>query len=267
MGRWASWLVLSASIAAHAHAQSEPAPETATASAPADPFEIPETLPTTTTSPTPEPAATAAETPPAPEAPVTPPSSPHAAPTIPAAYDPEQAHPPTQEPDPVAELAITLNGVLSFSSTTTPSVATSADLVVGIGSRAWIGLGLSVAYNEQRTPAFPGSPEVRSVTTALAIPLILQFYLDNPRLGAAVPTLRVLLSGNWSESPRNPGPSLQYGGASAAVLAGITWMGASWIALRVLGGLQGGARAAYVGPVDIQVNVDVIAFVSAVIRL
>jgi hypothetical protein len=61
-------------------------------------------------------------------------------------------------------------------------------------------------------------------------------------------------------------PSTQLVTGQLAVLGGITWMAASWLALRIIGGINGGFGVNTVGPVSIVGNAGVQALVSAVVR-
>lgn len=190
------------------------------------------------------------------------------APPSPQAYDAELAPlsvPPP--PDPGFEIAIAMNANLVLVGGVTPSIATTTDLLIGIDPRAWIGFGLAVSYLEQRTPSFPGVPEMRFVTTTVAVPLLFQYYFAHPELGAAVPTFRLRVAGTWSETPNTPNPSTQSAGADLALYGGVTWMGASWLALRILGGVNTSFRATVVGPVSLTANVGVEALIAAVVRL
>lgn len=169
--------------------------------------------------------------------------------------------------EPNVELALTLNGLLSFSGSTTPILVANADLVFAADPRVWLGLGIAFSYNESRSPAGFGVPEMKFVTSSVAVPLIFQYYFDMPHVGGAIPTLRVQLTPGWSETPvGSPTPSTQAATGSATILGGITWMAASWFALRVIGGVNGGFTANVVGPVNITGNIGVIAQISAVAR-
>ncbi len=185
------------------------------------------------------------------------------------AVDDERSVAPASAPpsDPDVELALTLNGLLSFSTTTTPVLVANADLVFALDPRVWIGLGIAFSYSEQHTMSFPGVPDMKFVTSSVSVPLILQYYFEVPHVGAAVPTLRLQLTPGWSESPVGPPvPSTQLVTGSAAVLAGITWMAVQWLAVRIIGGINGGFGVNVVGPVNIIGNIGVQALVSVVIR-
>lgn len=214
------------------------------------------------------------ETPPGYEAPTvpTPPRRTGPAPrrtVVAQAHDDElpSSTPAPAASDPSVELALTVNGLLSFSSTTTPVLVTNADLVFALDGRAWIGLGIAFSYSEQHTMGGFGVPDMKFVTSSISVPLILQYYFDTPHVGAAVPTLRVQLTPGWSETPvGSPTPSTQVVTGSVTLLGGVTWMAASWFALRIIGGVNGGFGVNVVGPVNILGNAGVQALVSAVVR-
>jgi hypothetical protein len=188
---------------------------------------------------------------------------------VPAPQDAERASAavtaPPHEPD--VELAITVNGLLNFGGTTTPVLVANADLVFALDPHVWFGIGIAFSYAEQHTIASPGIPDMKFVTTSVSVPLIFQYYFDTPRVGAAIPTLRVLATPGWSESPVGaPTPSTQVVTGTAAILAGVTWMATSWLALRIIGGVNGGFGVNVVGPINITGNVGVQALISLVTR-
>ncbi len=191
-------------------------------------------------------------------------------PPSPQAYDSElpalSLAPP---PEAGFEISIAMNPSLLVAGLggLAPSIATTTDLVIAIDPRAWFGIGLGISYVETRTMAFPNIPEMRFTTTTVSVPLLFQYYFSHPELGAAVPTLRLRAAGAWAETPNSPGPSNQMAGADLAIYGGVTWMGASWLALRILGGVNGSFRATLVGPISITANVGIEAVVAAVIRL
>jgi hypothetical protein len=206
-------------------------------------------------------------------APVTTPTSAtrRAAPPSPQAYDSELP-PLALGPPPEAgvEIMIAINPSLFFAGGLgglTPSISTTTDLLFALDRRAWLGFGLGLSYVEQRTMAFPGVPEQRFTTTAVTLPLLFQYYFADPSLGAAVPTLRLRVAGAWAETPNSPNPSIQTAGAELALYGGVTWMGVSWLALRILGGISSSFRATVVGPITITANVGIEALVAAVVRL
>lgn len=170
-------------------------------------------------------------------------------------------------PDPAVELALTINGLLSFSGTTTPVLVANADLVFALDPRAWIGLGIAFSYSEQHTTPSPGIPDMKFVTSSFSLPLIFQYYFDPPHVGAAVPTLRVQLTPGWSESPVGaPVAATQVVTGNATLLAGVTWLATHWLALRIIGGVSGGFGVNVVGPINITGNAAVMANVALVIR-
>lgn len=184
-----------------------------------------------------------------------------------AATTTEPAHEAPLAEDANVELALTINGLLSFSSTTTPVLVANADLAFALDPRAWIGLGIAFSYAEQHTTPSPGIPDMKFVTSSVSVPILFQYYFETPHVGAAVPTLRVLLTPGWSEAPVGSStPSTQVVTGSATVLAGITWLATHWLALRVIGGVSGGFGANVVGAINITGNASVQAQVSAVVR-
>lgn len=102
-------------------------------------------------------------------------------------------------------------------------LAPSADLAIGIDPRIALVIGGSVHASEQWVSA--------------QIPLLVQAYLAEPRLGSLVPTVRAGVVGIYS----GEGGLAAYGGGVRAS-GGVTWLAARWIALRLE---VGGAITAY----------------------
>lgn len=192
------------------------------------------------------------------------------------AVDDERAGAPATAPsagvaaDANVELALTLNGLVSFGGlggSAVPTLFGNVDMVFAATPHVWLGLGVAFSYTETHSPGGFGVPETKFVTSSVQVPIIFQYYFDTPHVGAAIPTLRVQLTPGWSETPAGPPtPSTQAVTGNLTLLGGVTWMAASWFALRIIGGLSGGFAVNTVGPISISGNTAVTALVSAVAR-
>lgn len=135
------------------------------------------------------------------------------------------------------------------------------DFVFAVDPRVFLGLGLSVSHSEY----FGTSP---STLNQVEVPLIAQVYLDTPRRGAAVPTLRVVPAFHWDSQEGVTGVEpREAAGGRLTLGVGVTWFAADWLALRLLGDVGASAIVAYRGPEGNAVSVFVAADVGVVVRL
>lgn len=144
------------------------------------------------------------------------------------------ADPPehSDEVSPSIELSLGISPTLGRMSeglgSITPWIAPRLDIGFAIDERIWFVLGGAFAYS---------SNDVSGDWLSVRIPLSIQIYLDDPRVGSVVPTLRAGVHGTWAESNgyRSYGLGVQASG-------GIAWIANRWIALRIeIGGYVSGS--------------------------
>lgn len=137
-----------------------------------------------------------------------------------------------------------------------------ADLVFAADRRTLLGLGLSIAHSELAGTSFMPT----TVSNRVRVPLIAQFYLDEPRRGQAVPTLRIVPSFFWSYAEGTSTPARLLGGGLAAGI-GITWFVLDFLAVRILADVGTSLAFSYEGPEANQVSAYIGANVGVVARL
>lgn len=136
-----------------------------------------------------------------------------------------------------------------------------ADFAFAATQRVFLGLGLAVSHSDT------GDASVTLRTDRVEVPLIAQFYFDDPRRGAAVPTLRIVPAFRWDERAGSTYPSYTSAGGRLDVAVGVTWFMVDWLALRFMGDVGASVSFAYQGPAASSAGVYVAADIGVVIRL
>lgn len=137
------------------------------------------------------------------------------------------------------------------------------DFVFLADARNAFGIGLAVARTEMDDLFGAGSESTR-----VEVPLIAQLYLEDPRRGAAVPTLRIMPSFRWESSEgSSTGAWRAAAGGRLELGVGVTWFILPWLALRFLGDVGATAIVYYEGIGGNVISAFVGANVGIVIRL
>ncbi|MDQ3037612.1 MAG: hypothetical protein M3Y87_34780 [Myxococcota bacterium] len=169
---------------------------------------------------------------------------------------PEPALPPPSAPS--AELSIGVSPMLGLGGL--------GGLANGVGLALVPSIDVALMLDPRVALVLGGQFSAQSAETfgsgvGVWVPLLLQVYLDEPRVGAIVPTIRVGIVAQYFGSE-----GFQAYGGGARLSGGVTWIADRWLALRLEVG--GGVDAMY-GEVDrwVQVSGSLDARGSVVIRL
>lgn len=132
-----------------------------------------------------------------------------------------------------------------------PWIAPRLDIGFAIDERVWLVLSGAFVYS---------SNNVSGDWLSMRIPLNIQVYLDDPRVGSVVPILRVGIHGTLSEST-----GYQSYGLGVQASGGIAWIASRWLALRIeIGGYVSGSAG---GNDEILVNGGFDALGALALRL
>lgn len=157
-----------------------------------------------------------------------------------------------------------LGGLAGSSGLAGLSVAGRTDFAFAASSRVFLGLGLSIEHVEQPSSATGN-------LNCVEVPLVAQVYFEDPSVGAAVPTLRIMPAFQWEEQTgTSMGMSIATRAAAGGRLSfgiGVTWFVMRWLALRFLGDVGASAILNYQGPNGNSVNVFVAADIGLVVRM
>lgn len=119
-----------------------------------------------------------------------------------------------------------LAGLAGLGNPFAPMIMPTFDVALALERRVWLVLGGGFSLMASDGETWSGA----------SVPVLVQVYLDEPRLGTVVPTLRVGVVGSFSSAAEQ-----LVLGLTARVSGGVTWLTSRWIALRLeIGGSVGG---------------------------
>ncbi len=141
------------------------------------------------------------------------------------------------------------------------NIGSRTDFVFAADERVYLGFGLGASYWESETSSLQ--------LGRVSVPLIAQVYLDTPRLGEAVPTLRFVPTFRWSGDTTGSvsGAPAEWIGGGFAFGVGMTWFATEWLAVRLLGNISGSLDIVYRGPTDTTFYLGAGADLGVVVRL
>jgi hypothetical protein len=162
-------------------------------------------------------------------------------------------------------IASGLGGLAGLTSAGNFTIGARTDFAFAVDERAFLGFGLSLSHSE-------GDASASSVagTTRLEVPLVVQLYLDQVRVGSAVPTLRIVPAFRWTRLEAFGGgfPIVrETAGGRFDFAIGVTWFPTSWLGVRLLGDIGVSVDVAYQNGDEKDVDAYVGGSVGVVVRM